>query len=75
MGRHAKGLMAAEESWEPLGGPDPGDREDELGGPRRRARPARWAAPIPEAAKMKSAAHPDSQAMSSLPHPGVSITQ
>ena len=33
MGRHAKGLVPAEESWDTLRGPDPGGREDELGGP------------------------------------------
>ena len=33
MGRHAKGLVPAGESWDTRGGPDPGGREDELGGP------------------------------------------
>jgi hypothetical protein len=52
MGRHAKGLVPAGESWDTLGGPDPGGREDEISGPT-----------------------PGSQAMSSLPRPGASITE
>ena len=32
MGRHAKGLVPAGESRDTRGGPDPGGREDELGG-------------------------------------------
>jgi hypothetical protein len=33
MARHANGPGPAEESRDTLGGPDPGSREDELGGP------------------------------------------
>jgi hypothetical protein len=35
MARHASGPGPAEEGRDTLGGPDPGGREDELGGPTR----------------------------------------
>ena len=33
MASQASGPEPAEEAWDTLGGPDPGDREDVLGGP------------------------------------------